>query len=397
MKIPYISEKIWLGILMATVTSLGLMATDIYTPAMPVVTLALSTSVNTIQLTITVFLIAAGLSQLIYGPLSDHWGRRPILMVGLTIYILGSILCSLAKNIDLLLLGRFVQGLGTGAIMSLNRVIIKDAFSGVQLVKALSYIGAFVALAPAVAPALGGFIEMHWGWRWIFGFLLVYSILLGILSWLTLPETHHGRLTSTLSFTKVMGNYATIIKNRFFWANVWCSGLAFAAMIVCATINPFLLENGLGMTAAEYGFLAMISASGFMIGMVTNSYLVSRLGTERLITLGNLLILSMGLVFIITGYLKVMTVSTIILPTIGVELGIAWIFPNAFAGAITPFPTIAGAAGALYGCIQIGISFLTSAIVAMISESSQLPMGILLLGIAILGITIFHYLNRKVK
>lgn len=388
------NSKIWLGILVALVAMLGLMATDVYTPAMPAVTKALLTSVSNVKLTITVFLIAAGLSQLIYGPLSDHWGRRPIILAGLVVYILGSILCAFATNIDVLLLGRFIQGIGTGAIMSLNRVIIKDSFSGIQLVKALSYIGAVVALAPAIAPALGGYIEIQWGWRWIFGFLLIYSLVLGILFWLTLPETHHGRLTGALSFTKVMSNYGIIIKNRLFWANVWCSGLAFAAMIVCATINPFLLENNLGKTAAEYGFLAMVSASGFLIGMLTNSYCVGRLGLERTLALGQALILAMGVIFIITGYLKIITVASIIIPTIGVELGIAWVFPNAFAGAIIPFPTMTGSAGALYGCIQVAISFLTSAIVAMLNESTQGPMGILLACIAISGLVVFNVLNK---
>lgn len=281
MKLPIINNKIWLGILMALITSLALMATDIYAPAMPAVTKAMLTSPHMVQLTVTMFLIAAGLSQLIYGPISDHHGRRPVLIFGLGIYLLGSAMCTFAHNLPWLLAGRFVQGIGTGAVMALNRVIIKDAFSGIQLVKALSYIGAFIALAPAIAPAFGGFIETHWGWRWIFGFLLVYCLGLSLLAWLTLPETYINRSHKPFLFKQVMINYGVISKNRQFWANVCCSGLAFAAMITCATINPFLLENGLGKTAAAYGFWAMISAVGFFIGMLSNTRIVERLGSER--------------------------------------------------------------------------------------------------------------------
>lgn len=379
---------------MALITSLGLMATDIYAPAMPSVTHALQTSPNMVQLTVTMFLIAAGLSQLVYGPLSDHWGRRPLLIVGLSIYVIGAILCTFATNMFLLLLGRFIQGMGTGAVMALNRIIIRDAFNGPQLVKAMSYIGAFIALAPALAPALGGFIEIHWGWRWIFGFLVIYCLFLGLLAWFTLPETHRFRLNVSPSLGRILRNYGVIIGNSQFWANVWCSGLAFAAMITCATVNPFLLENGLGKTAGEYGFWAMVSAAGFMIGMLSNAHIVSRFGIERTLQIGNILIMLMALIFIITGYYKIMNVGVIILPTIGIQLGIALVFPNAFMGAITPFSDIAGTAGAFYGFIQVGISFMASIVVAMISEATQLPMGVLLLCTAFLGLAIYQTLKQ---
>jgi DHA1 family 2-module integral membrane pump EmrD-like MFS transporter len=388
------NKKLSLGILVSLITTLGLMATDIYAPAMPAVTRDLATSPNMVQLTVTFFLIAAGLSQLVYGPISDRHGRRPILIFGLGIYLVGALLCTFANNIPLLLLGRFIQGLGTGAIMALNRVIVRDAFSGVQLVKALSYMGAFIALAPAIAPAFGGFIEFHWGWRWIFGFLLIYAFILALLAWFTLPETHHTRTTHSLSLAGIIKNYGIILQNSQFWANVFCSGLAFAAMIACATINPFLLENGLGKSAAAYGFWAMITAIGFFIGMLSNAHIVGRLGIEKTLRLGNSIILLMGAIFIVTGYFKMMNVMTIILPTIGIQFGIALVFPNAFMGAVAPFPHMTGAAGAIYGCLQVAITFICSIIVALLSETTQFPLGILLLVIAILGLGIYTLLKR---
>lgn len=390
-------QKIWIGVLMALITSLGLMATDVYTPAMPTMMQALATSSDKVQLTITVFLIAAGLSQLIYGPLSDHWGRRPVLISGLAVYVLGTALCIFANSIPLLLVGRFIQGIGTGGVMALNRVVIRDVFSGVQLIRALSYIGGFIALAPAVAPALGGFITVYGGWRWVFGFLLIYSIVLAILAWFTLPETHETRTVLPPSLRRVMQNYGVIIRNRHFLANVGCAGLALAIMITCATVNPFILENSLGKSAAEYGFYAMLSASGFFLGMMANTTIVRRLGTEQTVKMGNIIIALMALSFIITGYLHIVTVTAIILPTIGIELGIALVFPNAFVGAIAPFPTAAGATAALYGCLQVGISFAASIVVALMNEFNQLPMGILLLCSALTALMIYQRLNQPLE
>lgn len=394
MKTSFLESNVWVGVLAAMITWLGLMATDIYTPAMPAVVHALNTSANTVQLTMTWFLIAAGLSQLVYGPLSDHWGRRRLIITGIVIYTLGSLFCAMAPHISWLLLGRFIQGIGVGGIMSLNRIIIRDTFSGKQLAKALSYIGAFVALAPAIAPAIGGYIQAHSNWRWIFGLLFIFSGIMSLVCWFTLPETHKSRIMIAPSALRIGQNYLFILKNSNFWANVICAGLAFAAMISCATINPFIIEVSLGQTADVYGLLAMISASGFIIGMFVNPHLVSRLGIDRTLKIGNFLVLVMGLIFIVTATFKILTVSAIILPTIGIELGIALVFPNAFMGAIAPFSKIAGAAGAMYGFLQVGISFLTSLVVAMLGNSNQLPLGILLFAIAAIGLIVYHWLSR---
>ncbi len=388
-------QKITFGVLIALITSLGLMATDIYAPAMPEVSKALSTSPNIVQLTVTLFLIASGLSQLIYGPLSDHFGRKPILIIGLGIYIIGSLLCTFANNITALLLARFIQGMGAGAIMALNRILIRDAFSGPLLIKALSFIGAFVALAPALAPALGGFIEMHGGWRWVFGFLLIFSVIITLLSWFLLPETHLHRQGSDLSPKKIMANYFLVIQHRAFWANVLCAGLSFAAMISCATINPFILENSLGKTPAQYGVLAMISTIGFFMGMIFNSKIVEKIGVKLTLKTGNWIILLSASIFIIMGLFRLLSVSGIILPTIAVEFGIALVFPNAFIGAINPFPHMAGTAGALYGCLQVAISFFASIIVALVDETTQLPLGILLASFSILSLLAYTKLNPK--
>lgn len=385
------NQKIWVGVLIALVTMLGLMATDIYTPAMPAITLALATSPHWIQLTVTITLISAGLSQLVYGPLSDHWGRRPVLMIGMAIYILGTAWCTFAQSISALLWARFIQGIGIGAIMSLNRIIIRDIFSGLELAKALSYIGAFIALAPGIAPTFGGFIQIHLGWRWVFGFLLIYSLVLTVLTALTLPESHHSRSKTALSFSHVLRNYFMIMHNGPFWANACCAGLALAAMIICATINPFLFENHLGKTPAEYGIWALVGASGFLVGMLFNPRFVEYWGVERTLKTGNLLVLLMSLVLIVSGYFHVLNVAVLIIPTLGIELGIAMVFPNAFIGAIAPFPTIMGAAGALYGSLQIAITFLSSVIVTLLHTSSQLPMGILLLFVAMMSLLATQY------
>jgi hypothetical protein len=165
-------------------------------------------------------------------------------------------------------------------------------------------------------------------------------------------------------------------------------------MITCATINPFLLENGLGQSAAAYGLWAMVSASGFFAGMLSNAHIVGRLGIERTLRLGNSIILLMGLIFILGGYFNIMSVAAIILPTIGIEFGIALVFPNAFVGAVAPFPKMLGAAGAIYGCIQVGITFACSIVVAALNETSQFPMGILLAVIAIIGLGTYTYLKK---
>ncbi len=392
-----IKNKILFAALLVFITTVGLMATDIYTPSLPIVGATFHASLREVQFTITIFLIAAGFSQLIYGPLSDYFGRRPILLIGFLFYIAGSCVCAVSTNILMLWVGRLLQGFGTGAIMSLNRVIIRDAFAGPQLSKVLSYIGTFIALAPAVAPAVGGLIQNHWGWHWVFGVLIVLGIVGLVWAYSQLPETNSYKKQSMLSFAQVFNNYKNVINNKIFWGHALCSGFALSAMITYSTLNPYLFEIDLKQTPGEYGFWAMIGAIGFIFGMISNSKLVYRLGTERVLHLGNYIMFAMGLILIILGLAKVMNVAAIILPTIGIAYGVALVFPNAFVGAIAPFSKIAGAAGALYGSLQIIITFLTSIIVSDLNQNSQLPMGCIILSISVLAVLGYKLLVGKYK
>jgi len=164
-------------LLIALISTLVLLATDIYTPAMPAVGEYFHVNNQAVQLTITLFLVSFSLSQLVYGSLSDHFGRRPFILLGLLIYLLGTLLCAIATHIELLYFGRFLQGAGAGAIASLNRVMVNELFSGIELVKIMSYLAAIVCMTPAFAPVLGGIIQTHLSWRWIFLLLLAYAVI----------------------------------------------------------------------------------------------------------------------------------------------------------------------------------------------------------------------------
>jgi len=205
---------------------------------------------------------------------------------------------------------------------------------------------------------------------------------------ISLPETNRFTRQGILNLKQVFTNYGVVLKNRTFLRYTLATGMGFSAIIAYATINPYLLQTQLSLSPQQYGFWAAMGGSGLLVGMLVNSRMADYVTINFMLKLGLCMLTAMGIVLAICGSLQIISVAWIIVPTFFMSLGIAFIFPNASIGALAPFPKIAGAAGALYGCAQIMVSSGVSLIVMRMSETSQLPMGILMTalgGIGLLG------------
>jgi len=389
-------SPLMLGILIAMIAAVSLSASDLYLPSLPNVAHTFHVTPGMTQLTISIFLLSAGLSQLFYGILSDRFGRRPILITGYCIFIIGSVLCTLAPSIDLLLAGRFIQGIGIGAGMSLTRVLVRDCFDGTMMAKAASYLGTVIAFAPAAAPALGGYLQQAFGFRANFAAMLITGCIVFLVFFLLLPETNRYRTPQATQIRTILVNLRRLFSSRVFISHVICAGLAFSTLIAYTAINPFLFENLLGFSAAAYGGLTFLMATGLVMGMFINSRLVERYGSQTMLQRGLLLLLAAGLVMGGVGLLGYFNAVVIIIPILLATTGLGLIFPNALTGALMPFATIAGLAGSVYGATQMLVSTVTSVIVASLTEHNQLKLALILIVLASIGIiTLWLLVPRK--
>ncbi len=376
-------EKKFPFYLVLMLASIGSIATDLYLPSLPFIQADFQSRQSTVQLSLTLFLIGISASQLLYGPLSDRYGRRPIVLTGLIVGSLGCLISLFGPTIAILNLGRFISGCGFGATASLSRTILRDVYSGDDLATVGAWVASSAAGGMALAPIFGGYIQ-HWiGWRAVFAFLVFNGCATFYIIWKHLPETNQRLNPLALQPATFFKNYRHLITNPIFIGYSGAASLAFAGFYAYFTSSPFLFENILHLNPDEYGLLAPIFAAGLALGGVTNALLIPHLGRHRLLVTGTLILALSGVLMLALS--SQLAVWAIMLPITLYSFGSAFVFANSLAGAFFPFVHIAGFTGALYGCF-IGLGgILSSALISALHETNQIPLGLVLMTLGILA------------
>lgn len=384
-----------IGLLFITllVSSLGQVTSDLYLPSLPSMAKSLSVDINWVQFTIAIYMVGFCISQLIYGPWSDAIGRRSPMLIGLFINFLGSLICWSSPNIYLLLLGRFIQGLGVGAGYSLARPMLRDLFEKETLAFYNSYLAISTVVILTIAPILGGYIQQYAGWRYNFLFLSIYGFLILYFFYLKTPETSKFHHQDNLKLNVILVNAKTLLKSPIFLRFSLCPLLAYAGILAWITEVPIVLQEKVGLTPVQFGWIYMFSGIGFAIGGFLNMKFVITLGIERMMNLGFLSQLIAGMLMLTFYLLGYINTTVIIIPILIFMMGSSLVFPNSSAGALTPFPKIAGTAGALFGFMQILGGAGASSLVALSHDQNQLPIAIAFIITALLSILIFRVFN----
>lgn len=360
---------------------LGQIASDIYAPALPTVANSLATSINHAQFSMAIYLAGIALSVLIYGPISEGIGRRKPLLVGLIIMLLGSVICSFAHQISVLIVGRLLQGLGIGAGMVLWRSIFRDTFSGVEMAKYGSYLGIVITFIIPAAPIVGGYLTQYLGWTSIFVFLSLYTFITFIMAYFLLVETSKHHHPSRLTLTFIRGAYRELLTDRTFIGYGLAVFFTYGAFFAWFTISPVLIIHQLNISPALYGWINLIGG-GFTVALAnfTNGRLVSRFGIQTMLNIGWGLLIFAGVLMVLLHLIIGLKLLGIIIPMILFFFGVSLIWPNAFACAFTPFGHIAGYAGALYAFLQIGGGAVMGILVSFLPNNTQLTLALVFLG-----------------
>jgi Bcr/CflA subfamily drug resistance transporter len=388
----YDIKVVCLVVLIGAFSAFGI---DMHLPSLPFIVKALHTNVHMGQLSITIYLLGMLVMQLFYGPLADKHGRKPIILIGLSVAVIGSVMCAMATRIDFFLAGRLVQGLGAAVGMSLGRSVINDCFSRIKMAAYGSYVSVLIAIAMMVAPVLGGYIQHYASWQVNFLAMGAFFLLGAIVILAFLPETCAQKNPHALKKRHLLGNYWVLLKNPTFMIFNVCSGLALGAIMAYTNISSFLFQLQYHMSPIMYGWLGVILGGASIVGKSLSGIVVRRSTIERGIWVG-LSIITLAGVLMFAGHVFHMLSVFVILSLIMLcVIGQGFIFSNASAGALSPFRHIGGVAGALFGCVQYVVAFLTSAIIASLHVHGAAVLSGAYIVLGVIGIFSFYVLMCK--
>jgi DHA1 family bicyclomycin/chloramphenicol resistance-like MFS transporter len=333
-------------------------STDLYLPALPAIVADLATEPSRVQLTLSVFLAGFGLAQLAYGPLSDRFGRRPLLLLGTALYVGTSLACMAAETIGQLVLFRFLQGAGACCGPVLGRAVVRDVYPPADAIRILAYLSAAVALAPALGPILGGWLTMGFGWRSTFAALAAFGLVLlaGIV--LLLPETNQRKDPHATRPRHLAANYLTLLRDLQYVGFVLVAALSYSGIFAFISGSSYLLIEVVGLSPAAFGLCFSAVVLGYMTGSLITGRFGARLGIRRTLVLGGLLATAAGLVGLAVAVLLPPTIVSIVAPQTAFMVAAGLLLPTAMAGAIGPHPRMTGLASGLLGFIQLAIAAL---------------------------------------
>lgn len=378
----------WL-ILLGALTAIGPLSIDMYLPAFPAMEGDLQAAPGSVEYTLSSFFIGMALGQLIYGPLSDRFGRRPPLLAGLALYTLASLGCAYAPDVHLLAGVRFLEALGGCAGLVITRAVVRDRCGARDSARAFSLLILVMGLAPILAPLIGGVVAAWLGWREIFLLLALYGAIGLAAVYYGLPETHDTRHEPPLRLARVAGDYGRLLRSRSFIGYTLVGGLAFAGMFAYIAGSPFVLIRLQGIPAEHFGWVFGANALGFVAASQVNARLLANRSITWLLHHAIWLPALAGLALALASLAGGLSSALILTGFFAYVASLGFIGPNATAAALATHGQQAGTASALMGALQFGIATVTGAMVGFWHDGTARPL-MLVMGVCGAGAWLAH-------
>jgi DHA1 family bicyclomycin/chloramphenicol resistance-like MFS transporter len=375
-------------LILVAISTLQPIALNMVAPATPALARAFSASYATIQLTLTLFLVAVAATQLVVGPLSDRFGRRPCVLAGIVAFIAGSALGALAETTEALLFSRVLEGAGAGTTFALARAIIRDTSSRDEAAGQIASVTMVMVVAPMLAPYVGGHIETWFGWRMIFWTMTAAGVAVLALTALRLPETAPDVGVST-SLLGVFRAFPALAADRGFIIDVVALAMTSASFFAFIAAAPFIVVETMGRGSDVYGAYFILNALGYMIGNFAMSRLAIRVGTARMVRIGlaiSFVALSAAFAISLSAH---WTPLTLFLPLALNAIGNGLTIPGATASALSARPELAGSAAGLMGAVQLGSGALATIVISaavIVWPQALMAMMWLMLAVALLAL-----------
>ena len=364
-----------LTILLAALSAIGPLTTDMYLPSLPDIARLLGASTAQTQLTISSYLVGFAVGQIFYGPLADRHGRKPVLIGAMALYCAASLVCALSTSIEMLIAARALQALGGAGGIVLARAIVRDLYSGARAGRELSLIGAVMALAPVLAPLIGGVLQTALGWRSVFFTLVVAGLAGAAIVWPLMPETLSQRAAHPVTPASMLKSYRIVARNPAYLAYLGIASTSFAGLFAWISGSSFVLQYLYGLTPFQFGVAFAVGSAGYMAGTTLAARLVMRHELDRTLGYGAAATSAGGIAMVLAVGFGLASAAALVLPMALYLAGLGMVLPQAIAGAMTPFPERAGAASALLGFVQQSAAALCGALVGELLGSTAWPLA----------------------
>ncbi|MFF5566608.1 Bcr/CflA family multidrug efflux MFS transporter [Streptomyces sp. NPDC012623] len=378
-------------------TALPPLSMDMYLPALPEVTRSLSSPAATVQITLTACLAGMALGQIVVGPMSDRWGRRRPLLLGMFVYVFATAICALAPNAELLIAFRLLQGLAGAAGIVIARAVVRDLYDGVEMARFFSTLMLISGVAPVIAPVIGGQVLRVTDWRGIFLVLTVIGIALTFVVWKWLHETLPPEKRHSGGVGQALRTMRGLVADRVFAGYMLAGGLAFAALFAYISASPFVVQEIYGASPQTFSLLFGVNSIGLIVvGQINGKILVGRVAMDRVLGFGlvvitlaaaALLLMTSG-VFGSVGLFPVAAGLFVLMSAMGLAM------PNTNASALMRTPHAAGSASALLGTASFLVGAVASPLVGIAGEDTAVPMAVVQLVCALGALGCFLGLVR---
>ncbi|MES2050037.1 MAG: multidrug effflux MFS transporter [Pseudomonadota bacterium] len=375
------------------------LSTDLYLASLPSLANSFQVPTSTVQLTLSLFVLGFGLAQLIVGPLSDRYGRRPIVMAGLSLYVIASLLCASSTSITMLIAARFLQAVGCCSAVIIARAIVRDAYEAQDSVKIISKASTWVSLAPLLGPILGSYLQVSFGWRAAFFVHATLSLGVLLMVYLRLPETNLYKDARATDVSGLLRNYRIVLGSRLFWAYALPGALSYGSIFTFISGASVVLIKILAVPTAWFGYCFAFGVTGYLGGTVVCRRLHSKLETAITLRIGTSLSLAAGTIFfalVLVGVRHWMMIPAIMFLTMGAH-GIN--FPVSQSNSVAPFPQQAGTAAGLMGALYMAVAFMVGSVVGASYNGTLYPLAAIAcaMGVMIFISTRLLHLNLKTE
>ncbi|WP_087016032.1 Bcr/CflA family multidrug efflux MFS transporter [Thaumasiovibrio subtropicus] len=361
--------------ILGAISALTPLAIDMYLPAMPTIADDLGVTASAVQITLTTYTAGFAIGQIFFGPLADTFGRKPVLIGGIAFFAVASVFCAFSKGIVELTWIRGIQGFAGAAAAVIVQALVRDMFERDDFARTMSFITLVMTVAPLIAPLIGGYVAVYLGWQAIFTGLALFSCVIIVAVIIKIPETLSVENRQPLKISTTLRNYYYLLKSPVAIGYIFCGAFSFAGMFTFLTAGPFVYIDYYGVSPEHFGYLFGLNVVCLIIFTTFNGRMVKKLGSHNMLRIALTIQFTAGVLLILGQVFELGLWGTVIPVMMYVGI-ISIIGSNTMACLLNGYPQMAGTASAIAGTLRFGTGTVVGAIIAIIPDSTPLPMAL---------------------